>query len=127
MVHVCEIQGHDSEGFGTEKMPFKTPLKAVEFVKADAQLCAAIKVRKNMEEGYQPIPKAALKKAIKGYEVNERKAQKAAEKALLDAAELEKAKAAELIKLEEAKSVILKQDASLPVASKVSHFVSHFS
>ena len=63
MVHVCEIQGHDSEGFGTEKMPFKTPLKAVEFVKADAQLCAAIKVRKNMEEGYQPIPKAALKKA----------------------------------------------------------------
>lgn len=119
VVHVCEIQGHDIEGNGTEKMPYKTTLKAVEAVKGDLQLTAAIRVRKNMEEGYQPIAKAAMKKALKIHEANVKKAQKAAERAEQDAVEAQKQKEAELARLEEAKKIVLEQDPSLPPASYV--------
>lgn len=118
-MHVCEVQGHDIEGNGSEKMPFKTPIKAVEAVKGDLTLVAAIKVRKAMAEGYQPIAKAAMKKVLKLHEGNLKKAQKAAERAEQDAIDAEKARVAELAKLEEAKSVVLELDPSLPTASKV--------
>jgi len=118
-MHVCEIQGHDLEGNGSEKMPFKTTLKAIEQVQGDAKLVMAIRVRKNMEEGYQSIAKAAAKKTLKIYETNVRKAQKAAERAELDAAEAEKARLLEIAKLEEAKKVKLTLDTSLPPATFV--------
>ena len=121
-MHVCEIQGHDIEGNGSEKMPFKTTLKAVEAVNGDLQLTAAIRVRKTFEEGYQAIAKAAMKKALKIHEGNVRKAQKAAERAEQDAEEAQKQKELELARLEEAKKIVLEQDPALPPASFVLFF-----
>ncbi len=118
-VHVCEIQGHDVEGFGTEKMPFKSVLKAVQILEGDADAVAKILVRKDMEQGFVLIAKAAVKKGLKLYEQGVKKAQKEAERMVSEAKEREAAKAAEIIKLEEAKKIILTQDQSLPVAEKV--------
>jgi asparaginyl-tRNA synthetase len=118
-IHVCEVQGHDTEGSGTEKMPYKTVLKAVQLLDGNADAVAKILVRKDMELGFVPIAKAAVKKGLKLYEQGVRKAQKEAERLVAEAAEREAAKAAEMIKLEEAKKIVLTEDASLPVAQKV--------
>ena len=115
-VWVCELQGNDEEGLGTEKMPYKNSMFALE--KA-ATTKISILIRKDLIQGFQPIAKAAFKKLVKGYEVNVKKAKKAAEKAQLDAQEALKNAEADKKKLEEAKKIVLVQDASLPAAKKV--------
>ncbi|KAJ3054475.1 hypothetical protein HK097_001720 [Rhizophlyctis rosea] len=115
-LYVCEVQGHDAEGAGTEKMPFRSPLRALEQVKGGV---VDIYVRKTSEEGYQPIAKAALKKAQKTFNENKKKAEKAAERAAQEAKDKEKNAAAEAAKLEAAKSVVLEEDKSLPAAKKI--------
>ncbi|KAJ3294493.1 hypothetical protein HK104_003531 [Borealophlyctis nickersoniae] len=116
VIYVCEVQGHDVEGAGTEKMPYKSPLKALEKASGGQ---VDIRVRKTAEEGYQPIAKAALKKAQKLYDANQKKAQKAAERAAQEAADAEKNAAAEAAKLEEAKKIVLVNDKTLPEAKKI--------
>lgn len=118
-VHVCEVQGHDIEGSGTEKMPYKTVLKAVQVLEGNVDAVAKIFVRKDMEQGFVPIAKAAVKKGMKLYEQGVKKAQKEAERLIAEAQEREAAKAAEMIKLEEAKKIILQEDKSLPAAEKI--------
>lgn len=118
-IHICEVQGHDTEGSGTEKMPYKTVLKAVQVLEGNADAVAKILVRKDMEEGFVVIAKSAVKKGLKLYETAVKKAQKEAERMVAEALEREAAKAAEMIKLEEAKKVVLTEDKSLPFAEKV--------
>ncbi|KAJ3413297.1 hypothetical protein HDV05_008214 [Chytridiales sp. JEL 0842] len=113
-IFVCELIGHDTEGTGTEKMPFKTPLKAMESVKGNDK--CPILIRKDHAEGYLPISGAALKKAKKTYEENERKKAKAEEKAKKDSEEAAKKAAETAKKLEEAKKIVLKLDDTLPAA-----------
>lgn len=60
-----------------------------------------------------------MKKAKKGYEVNKKKAEKAAEKESKDAEDRVKRAEEEAKKIEEAKSVKLVEDPSLPKAKKV--------
>jgi asparaginyl-tRNA synthetase len=119
-IYTCEVQGHDIEGNGTEKMPFQTVLKAIE---KDPK--ANILVRKVIADGYQPVAKAALKKAMKMYEVNLKKAQKAAERAVIEKQEAASKAAAEQEKLEEAKKIVLKENPELPAAKKVDCLMCH--
>ena len=74
---------------------------------------------KSQEDGYQAITASALKKAKKGVEVNEKKRMKQEAEAL----RASEASAAELQKLETAKSILIVEDASLPIAKKVK--ISH--
>ncbi|KAJ3275861.1 hypothetical protein HDV01_006727 [Terramyces sp. JEL0728] len=115
---VCEVQGNDGEGAGTEKMPFKSLLKAVTFVKGEISKYD-VQVRKEILEPYAPAAKAALKKAVKAYEVQGKKAAKDAERAVQDREKAEQQKAAEQAKLEAAKAVVLEQDPALPGAEYI--------
>ncbi|TPX59958.1 asparagine---tRNA ligase [Spizellomyces sp. 'palustris'] len=115
VVYVCEAQGHDVEGNGTEKMPFRSALRAFESVSGKGE----IMLRKSLEEGYQPLGKTALKKTQKLYETNQKKAQKAAERAAQDAVNAEKNAAADAARLEAAQKVVLEEDKSLPEAQKI--------
>ncbi|RKO85087.1 hypothetical protein BDK51DRAFT_28006, partial [Blyttiomyces helicus] len=114
-LYVCELQGHDIEGDGSKKMPFATSLRALSSTPAGK---ADLHVRKVLADGFQPIAKAAFKKAQKAWETEKKKAQKAAERAEAEARDAEKNAAAEAAKLEEAKKIVLELDASLPVAKK---------
>lgn len=115
-IWICEVQGHDIEGNGTEKMPFRTLLKALEHAKGPK---ASFQVRKVITENYQPAAKAAVKKATKIYDANVKRAQKAAEKAAADEEERKKNDIAEQARIEESKNIVLQQDALLPPAVKI--------
>jgi asparaginyl-tRNA synthetase len=117
-LYVCEVQGRDGEGNGTEKMPFQTLQKAVAHVKGDVGPWEFY-VRKAILDPYEPAAKAGLKKAVKGYEIALKKAAKDAERAEQDKLNAEKNAAAEKAKLDEAKKVVLTQDTSLPVAKTI--------
>ena len=120
VLHVCEIAGHDQEGIGSEKMPFRSPLRALESVNGDESV--EIVIRKDHVEGYQPISGAALKKTKKTLELNEKKKAKAAETAM-KVAETAAARAAEEAKkLDAAKAVVLVNDPALPAPTKVNTF-----
>lgn len=67
----------------------------------------------------EPISKAALKKMKKMEEAAKKKAEKAAAAAEKNAAENAAKEAARLQAIEEAKSIVLVEDATLPVAKKV--------
>ncbi|KAI8811237.1 hypothetical protein BJ742DRAFT_798680 [Cladochytrium replicatum] len=117
IVYVCEVQGDDTEGTGTAKMPYKTPVRALELTKnPDA---VVIHVRKALTEAFKEISGAALKKAKKTVEINVKKAQKNAERGAAEAAEAAKKAEDDAVKIEAAKSIVLKQDPSLPAAKKL--------
>jgi asparaginyl-tRNA synthetase len=114
--YVCELQGSDEQGNGTEKMPFRTPYQAMV---AQSNPDAVIKVRKSYEEGFQDASGAAIKKAKKAYEIFLKKAQKAAEKAEKDAIEAAAKAQEDAKRLEESKSIVIEQNLSLPAAQKI--------
>lgn len=108
-LYVNEATGaDDSSADGSEQKPFKTPAYAVY---NDGE--ASILVYK--EEAYEPISPSALKKAKKGADglaKKAEKAKKAAEQAAIREAEDTK-------KNEAAKSIVIKEDSSLPAAKKI--------
>ncbi|KAI8924411.1 hypothetical protein BC831DRAFT_465799 [Entophlyctis helioformis] len=97
-------------------MPYRTLLRALEQA---GGANAVFQVRKSIPDGYQPAAKAAVKKAVKLYDANVKKAAKAAETAAAKAEEAKKNAVAEAARLEEAKSLVLVQDSSLPAAKKI--------
>ncbi|KAJ3196752.1 hypothetical protein HK101_007874 [Irineochytrium annulatum] len=117
IIHVCELTGNDAEGSGTEKMPFLTPLRALRSVQGSDE--AQIKVRKDHVEGYKDIAGAAMKKAKKGYELEEKKKQKAREADEKTRKDKEAKAVEEQRRLEEAKSVILVQQEGLAKPLKI--------
>ncbi|KAI8891920.1 hypothetical protein BC833DRAFT_626334 [Globomyces pollinis-pini] len=77
-LYVCEVQGSDIDGIGSEKMPYKTVQKAINHLKGslgDSQIL----VRKAILDSYTFVAKAALKKAVKAFGEQQRKAAKDAE------------------------------------------------
>ncbi|KAJ3147834.1 hypothetical protein HK101_002194 [Irineochytrium annulatum] len=115
IIHVCELTGNDAEGLGSEKMPFRTPIRAIALESAQGSGQANIKVRKDHVDGYKAISGAALKKARRGYE-KVQKERETEEKARKD----KEARAREELKrLEEAKSVVLVQHEGLAEPLKV--------
>jgi asparaginyl-tRNA synthetase len=117
-IYVCEVQGNDGEGFGTEKMPYKSLLKVLEVHKGNLEN-HEILVRKAILDPYASVAKAALKKAVKVYEVQVKKAQKELERATADKEKAEQNKLAEIAKLEEAKLIKLENDPSLATAKPI--------
>ncbi|KAJ3188325.1 hypothetical protein HDU85_005476 [Gaertneriomyces sp. JEL0708] len=114
-MYVCEVTGQDASGDGSEKKPFQTSLKALEHGNGKAEIV----IRKAADQPYEPIAKAAMKKLQKLYDTNQRKAQKAAERAAADANSAQKNAEAEAARLEESKKVVLEQDKTLPEAIKI--------
>lgn len=117
-LYICEQQGNDSEGAGTEKMPFQTLQRAVSSAKGSIGQYNVL-VRKAILDPYAPAAKAAMKKAVKGYDIAVKKAAKEADKAIADKANAAQREAAEQAKLEDAKKVVLTQDPSLPNAKTI--------
>lgn len=97
-------------------MPFKALLRVLEHVKGAP---VNIKVRKSFEEGFVDISGAALKKVRKLYDLNLKKAQKAAEKSIADAEKNAKQAEEEAARIEESKKIVLKPDLSLPAPIRV--------
>lgn len=118
-MYICEISGDDETGLGTKEKPFKTAIKGIEVLQNQINQASQIQIRKSIEEDYQEISGAGLKKAKKGYEINLKKLGKSHAKALADQEIAEKSKLEELKRLEDAKNIHLKLDSTLPQAHKV--------
>ncbi|KAJ3205926.1 hypothetical protein HDU82_004876 [Entophlyctis luteolus] len=116
-IHVCEVSGHDTSGAGTEKMPFKSALRAMQACKAADD--AIILVRKDLVEGFVPISGAGRKKAKKLWDAEEKKRIKAEEQKIKDLAEKAARADEDARKLEDAKSIVLVADPSLPSPTKI--------
>ncbi|KAF9438491.1 hypothetical protein BGZ76_007473 [Entomortierella beljakovae] len=120
VAHVNETNGSDETGNGSTDAPYQTPVKALqahgESVKIQVWKAAA---GTDETSGFVPISGAALKKAVKKVAELERKAAKIAEQASEQAAK-DKAAADERERvLEAAKKIVLSEDSSLPVATKI--------
>lgn len=113
-VFVDEIAGCDTNGNGTEAVPFKTAIKALE-VKGDN---IKIQIKKDAE-GFKDISGAALKKAKKSLAEQQKKAKKLEEQKSKQDADLKKKQEDEAKALEYAKSVVLTEDKSLPEAQQI--------
>ncbi|ORY49886.1 asparaginyl-tRNA synthetase [Rhizoclosmatium globosum] len=116
IIHVCEVSGHDTNGAGTEKMPFKTALRAMQAINGSEEI--QILVRKDLVEGFKEISGAGKKKAKKLWEGEEKKRVKAEELKAKEAAEKAARAGDDAKRLEEAKSIKLVNDESLGVATK---------
>lgn len=111
-LYVHDVTGvDDASATGTKEAPFKTPAYAL-FIKEDAKVF----VYKKDEEtdGYVEISSSALKKAKKGADGLKKKAEKA------KAAEAQKAQkdAEDAARKLEAMKITIKEDESLPKATK---------
>ncbi|KAJ3231673.1 hypothetical protein HDU78_007571, partial [Chytriomyces hyalinus] len=115
-VHVCEVSGHDASGAGTEKMPFKTVLRALEATKGVGK---SVVVRKDLVEGFKPVSDSGLKKGMKLYDAAVKKRAKAEEIKAKEAAEKAARAGDDEKKLAEAKKIVLVNDESLGVAKKI--------
>ncbi|KAJ3232964.1 hypothetical protein HDU81_002584 [Chytriomyces hyalinus] len=115
-VHVCEVSGHDASGAGTEKMPFKTVLRALEATKGVGK---SVVVRKDLVEGFKPVSDSGLKKGMKLYDAAVKKRAKAEEIKAKEAAEKAARAGDDEKKLAEAKKIVLVNDESLGEAKKI--------
>ncbi|KAI8078047.1 uncharacterized protein B0P05DRAFT_543899 [Gilbertella persicaria] len=113
-IYVDEVAGCDTTGNGTEATPFKSVLKAIE-AKGDS---IKIQIKKDAE-GFKEISGAAFKKAKKTFAEQQKKAKKLEEQKKKQEEELKKKQEDEAKALEYAKSVVLKEDESLPKAQKI--------
>ncbi|ORX47747.1 asparaginyl-tRNA synthetase [Hesseltinella vesiculosa] len=112
-VYIDEVGGSDDNS-GVESSPLKTAIKALEKFGDNAKILV-----KKDDEGFKDISGAALKKAKKGLELQQKKLKKQQEQ-LEKQASQDKEKAEEHAKmLERAKAVVLKEDASLPKAEQI--------
>jgi asparaginyl-tRNA synthetase len=111
-VYANYISGDDKTADGTKEKPFLTLTALLQKFPESEH---SIQLLKTVEEGYQPAPKTAVKKAKKEIEILEKKAKKEVE------LQEKKAKIAadELARLEEAKKITIAQDPSLPAPKKV--------
>eukprot|EP00050_Salpingoeca_kvevrii_P006336 m.288772 g.288772 ORF g.288772 m.288772 type:complete len:554 (+) comp12025_c0_seq1:20-1681(+) len=114
-VYTSETRGSDETGNGEADTPYKTPHQAIRECGENIDIF----VDGEGDEAYQPIPKSRLKKALKGVQLEKRKAEQAAAKADKDVkAEAEAAQAREA-SLEAAKTIVLEEDPALPKAKQI--------
>ncbi|QRV98052.1 asparaginyl-tRNA synthetase [Ceratobasidium sp. AG-Ba] len=110
-VYVDETGGSDEKGDGTEASPYATPVAALD---GPHGVDVAIFIRKAPADEYAPISGAALKRAKKGLDQLKEKAKKAE----AAAAKAEQDRLREEKKLEESKKIVIKEDPSLPPATR---------
>jgi len=121
VAHVDETKGSDETGNGSVEAPYLSAVKALQ-AHGDAvkiQVWKTAAPDSNETSGYAPISGAALKKAIKKVGELEKKAKKVAEQAAELAAKEQAATEERERVLEAAKLVVLKEDLSLPTATKI--------
>ncbi len=120
VVHVDETKGSDESGNGSVEAPYQSAAKALqahgESAKIQVWKAAAAE---GETSGYAPISGAALKKAVKKVAELEKKAKKLAEQAAELAAKDQAAAEERERVLEAAKQVVLKEDSSLPAATRI--------
>lgn len=117
LIHVDETHGADSSGDGSPSLPYQTPAHAL--LRHGPAPPLEILVRKAAGEPYQPISGAGLKKAKKTVEGIEKKKKKEEELAARDA-QAKKDQAEKLAaKIEASKKIVLKEDETLPKATRV--------
>ncbi|KAG0022190.1 hypothetical protein BGZ82_011086 [Podila clonocystis] len=120
IAHVDETKGSDETGNGSVEAPYQSAVKALQ-AHGDSVKIQVWKVAAADGEtsGYVAISGAALKKAVKKVGELEKKAKKVAEQAAELAAKEQAAAEERERVLEAAKAVVLKQDPSLPTATKI--------
>ena len=64
LIYICEAQGNDQVGTGSEKMPFQTLSKAIS-TKGGKTEEFEFMSRKAILESYEPVAKTRLKKEVK--------------------------------------------------------------
>ncbi|KAF9584279.1 hypothetical protein BGW38_006991 [Lunasporangiospora selenospora] len=117
--YVDETKGSDETGNGTLEAPYQSAVKAIQ-AHGDTVKVQIWKPAAGEEaEGYSLISGAALKKAVKKVAELEKKAKKIAEQAAEQAAKDQAATEERERILEAAKAVVLKEDTSLPAATKI--------
>lgn len=82
-------------------------------------LQSKIRIKRNIDEDYDQISASALKKALKGVEVNAKKREKAATIAAMQTQSAQRTLDENETKLEAAKAIAIVEDVSLPVAGKI--------
>ncbi|CAG8631542.1 4285_t:CDS:2 [Paraglomus occultum] len=112
---INETTGSDETGTGTKGNPYKTAVAAIQGHGSNVKVF----VWKPEENEFKPISDTALKKAKKRVEDIARKQKKIEEQNAAKAEKERLKQEEELRKIEEAKSIVLKEDPSLPPAKKI--------
>jgi len=110
-IYVSDKLGNDQGGDGAKKAPFKTVLQAMRSVGAEP-FPEIMVDRKDGETGFELIAKAQLKKMIKLFAQEKRKQEEQKKREAEKAAQHEK-------NLEEAKSIVIEEDKTLPVPTRI--------
>ncbi|KAF9959113.1 hypothetical protein BGZ65_000813 [Modicella reniformis] len=119
VAHVDEINGSDETGNGSVESPYQSPSKAIQAHGETVKILVWKAAAAEDPAGYSPISGAALKKAVKKAAEADKKAKKQADQAAEQAAK-DKAAADDRERvLEAAKKIVLKEDPSLPPATKI--------
>ncbi|KAF9363880.1 hypothetical protein BGX34_003116 [Mortierella sp. NVP85] len=119
VAHVDETKGSDETGNGSIETPYQTPVKAIQAHGETVKILVWKAAAGEEPAGYAPISGAAQKKAVKKVGELEKKAKKLAEQAAEQAAKDKTATEERERVLEAAKKIVLKEDASLPTATKI--------
>lgn len=122
-IHIDEKAGSDISGDGSIEKPYETLAFAIYSHQASSPQYF-IRVVKNSEITYEEPTQTSMKKAKKNAEGIEKKRKKAEELAARDAQAITAMKERKEKHLEESKKMILKEDDSLPKATRVCYCVS---
>lgn len=115
-IHVDEKAGSDATGKGTPDQPYETLTFALFTHQAEAPQYL---IRKDSASTYEEPTQSALKKAKKGADGLEKKRKKAEEIAARDAQVNNEEKERREKLLADSKKIVLKEDESLPKATRV--------
>ncbi|XP_011309844.1 asparagine--tRNA ligase, cytoplasmic [Fopius arisanus] len=110
-IYTSEKIGNDETGDGTEEKPFKTILQAMRFAKKEP-FPPIYQDSKDDSKKYEPAAKSQLKKIQKIWQREQYKNEEKEKK-------LQEDDVKRLKNLEEAKSVVIKEDESLPPATRI--------
>ncbi|XP_047139346.1 asparagine--tRNA ligase, cytoplasmic isoform X1 [Hydra vulgaris] len=111
-VYTSESTGSDENGNGTESAPFKTVLQAMRHVGQEPFPVIMVDAKNSESNKYEVIAKAQLKKMVKLFSQEQRKAEDRIKREAEKAAQHEK-------NLEEARGIVIVEDKSLPAAKLI--------
>ncbi|KAF7976433.1 hypothetical protein HWV62_6859 [Athelia sp. TMB] len=116
-IHIDEKAGSDTAGKGTQDQPYESLAFAL-YTHQTEEPAAKYLIRKDAAGSYEEPTQSALKKAKKGADGLEKKRKKAEELAAKDAAADTEEKERREKLLTESKKIVLKEDESLPKATR---------
>lgn len=117
-IHIDEKAGSDTTGDGSIEKPYETLAFAI-FSHQASTPQYLIRVTKEAESTYEEPTQSSMKKAKKNADGLEKKRKKAEELAAKDAQASTAVKERKEKQLEESKKIVLKEDETLPKATRV--------